>query len=118
MRLTDVPEKHHEIALAWFKGETIQVEDSTGTWWEFAKDYEPLFLENSVYRVKPQKAIKVRDGFVSTEDKVWWHCADGLELVLVDDHIWNIEDYPRLYSINKPEYRKVTRYIYEYDPDF
>lgn len=51
--LMDIPEKHHEVALEWFKGKKIQVSQSHhhDQWLDIEA---PTFFENRNYRVKPE----------------------------------------------------------------
>lgn len=61
--------------------------------------------------------LKVADGYVNARDpntKVWWHCADGPCRVEVSKHRDNIDEFPNVYSIQKPKYRIET--IYHYEP--
>ena len=55
--------------------------------------------------------LKVRDGSVRIDGKVWWRGADGPELVNLSNpkhlrqHRNNIEDHPDCYQIEKPSTR-------------
>jgi len=55
--------------------------------------------------------FKVRDGYVSLDDMVWWHGNEGPEYDKVSVQIENIKSYPEYYSIEKPEY--TIGYIYK-----
>ena len=62
--------------------------------------------------IKPsvEGMFKVRDGYVSIDDMVWWHSNEGPEYDRVLTQIENIKKYPEYYSIEKPEY--TVKYIY------
>lgn len=67
---------------------------------------------STIFGITPiEQTFKVRDGVVSINDKVWWHCVSGPELVDIDDsHIHNIKRYPEYYSIKKPTFIGEYRY--------
>lgn len=56
-----------------------------------------------VFGIQRKATIKIRDGYVSLTDKVWWRSADGPQQVVAGNHLINIGEYPGLYSIQKPE---------------
>ena len=59
--------------------------------------------------------IKVADGYVDerkADAKVWWHSVTGPEKVKVSEHRNNIDEFPHIYSIQKPEYTTATVYTY------
>ena len=58
-----------------------------------------------------EEMLKIRDGYVSLDDMVWWHGEEGPEYGKVSIQIENIKRYPEYYSIEKPEY--TIKYIYE-----
>ena len=58
-----------------------------------------------------EEMFKVRDGYVSIGDMVWWHSEDGPKYDKVCTQVRNIKKYPEYYSINKPEY--AIEYIYK-----
>lgn len=53
IRLNDVPERHREVAVEWFKGAEVQFshEDNPGIWYN--TDH-PAFYPTFNYRVKPK----------------------------------------------------------------
>ena len=58
MRLNNIPAKHHEVALAWCKGEMIQIRNKQGHWGDNDDEYEPMFYESAEYRIKPKPVKK------------------------------------------------------------
>ena len=61
-------------------------------------------ISEGLVSLKQEKTIRVKDGWVNLEDKVWWHGEYGPEEVLVDNDMYNIRVYPEIYSIKKPEW--------------
>lgn len=61
-----------------------------------------------VFGIKRKATIKVRDGFVETDDVVWWWCESGPQRVSTSNHLSNIKEFPNAYSIKEPR----TKVIY------
>ncbi|MNK14273.1 hypothetical protein D3C87_323730 [compost metagenome] len=55
----------------------------------------------------PEEKFKVKDGFVTQNESIWWHSSHGPEQVTVAtrDHRQNVLSYPDCYSIRKPYYK-------------
>ena len=58
-----------------------------------------------------EEMLKIRDGYVSLDDMVWWHGEEGPKYDKVSIQIENIKRYPEYYSIEKPAY--TVKYSYE-----
>ncbi len=50
------PHKHHDLIIAWAKGEEIQVLGSDGTTWYDVATGVPIWCNDSTYRVKPNNS--------------------------------------------------------------
>lgn len=50
-----VPHVHHDVIIAWAKGETIQCKTNTSPWRD-VPDNQPHFIDHQHYRVKPEKS--------------------------------------------------------------
>jgi len=58
-----------------------------------------------------KKTIRVKDGWVARDDKVWWKYEEGpKQVTLGDAHLHNVEEFPHLYSIKEPTYTLVVKY--------
>lgn len=64
-----------------------------------------------VFHLDRKATIKVRDGFVSPDDVVWWWCENGPQKVSVSIHMDNIKEFPNVYSIKEP--RTKVQYVEE-----
>lgn len=61
------------------------------------------YLEK-VYGLKPVgETLPVRDGIVTKEDKVWWRCSSGPQLITAENDWRNIKEFPEIYSLNEPK---------------
>lgn len=58
-----------------------------------------------------KKTIRVSDGWVESDDGVWWKHERGPEKVVVQEHLDNIKEFPDVYSIKEPEYVMVAQYV-------
>ena len=58
-----------------------------------------------------EEMLKIRDGYVSLDDMVWWHSNEGPKYDKVSIQIENIKRYPEYYSIEEPAY--TVKYSYE-----
>ena len=56
-----------------------------------------------VFHLNRHATIKVRDGFVAKDDRVWWWCESGPQQVSVVNHLTNIQEFPNVYSIKEPQ---------------
>lgn len=61
---------------------------------------------------KEIKTLRVRDGHVTKDSKVWWRALTGPEHVVANesDHWKNIKNYPESYQLTKP----LTKHIWKY----
>lgn len=52
---------------------------------------------------------KVRDGWTTPNQQIWWLSEDGPEPCIAGgpDHVRNVLEYPSAYSIARPNYRIV-----------
>lgn len=66
-------------------------------------------IQIEVSRVSGKPVVAISDGWVhpDQEEKVWWKCTDGPELVTVQQHWDNIGQFPHLYSYDKPTFRLI-----------
>lgn len=56
-----------------------------------------------------KKVLRVRDGFVTPDDMVWWRSKNGPVLVQASRDWCNIRDYPQFYQIEEPKvYNKIA----------
>lgn len=74
------------------------------------KNYTPEQLKEiqlEVARISGKPILAISDGWVhrNQEEKVWWKCEDGPELVEVNEHWTNIRNYPHFYSYEKPAFK-------------
>lgn len=53
--------------------------------------------------------FKVRDGWVTADQQVWWWSEEGPQACNAGDldHARNMREYPDVYSIKEPSYRIV-----------
>jgi hypothetical protein len=72
---------------------------------------EQLAELETVFGIKRQDSLPVRDGRVTRDSMVWWRANLGPEHVRADSgtHWHNIHHYPDVYSIEEPRYR--TEYL-------
>jgi hypothetical protein len=61
-------------------------------------------LETVFGLTRTKNLIRVKDGLVTPDQKVWWRGANGPEECTPSDtaHAKNILKFPQLYSIGKP----------------
>lgn len=64
-------------------------------------DEQRLYL-NKVYGINLKEQFKVRDGYVSAGNNVWWRNEYAPEIVSVDEHKVNIRKHPKFYSVQRP----------------
>lgn len=65
---------------------------------------EQLKELEQIYGLKRVGTIKVRDGYISPGDMVWWRCNSGPQHVNsnAENHLANILDHPQVYQISEP----------------
>lgn len=49
-----VPHKHHDVIIAWAKGETIQTRKDKDPWYDVPRN-QPRWMDHQDYRVKPKE---------------------------------------------------------------
>lgn len=57
--------------------------------------------------VTPPETLPVRDGHVGKDDRVWWRCDGGPELIAVKDNWSAIREWPGRYQLVKPKTKVV-----------
>ena len=62
----------------------------------------------SVFGLTKKEHFPVMDGYVTLDDKVWWRCEDGPQLVNVCEHIKNLKEFPNVYQLARPK----TKIVY------
>jgi hypothetical protein len=53
--------------------------------------------------VSSKAMLRVRDGFVFRDDRIWWRSNTGPQQVLAKDDWENIQEFPELYSHAEPK---------------
>lgn len=68
---------------------------------------EQLKELETVFGLKREESLPVRDGRVTRDSMVWWRGAKGPEQVRADSgtHWHNISAYPDVYQLAQPVYR-------------
>ena len=97
--------KHRQLIKAWADGAVIEYQcEITGAWLAATT---PTWDETTEYRIASfENRIKLADGYwldPEDDDKcLWWHTEDEPQKVYFRKHLYNIKEFPNLYSKREP----------------
>jgi hypothetical protein len=98
--------KHRQLIMAWADGAVIEYQcDMTGTWLTATT---PSWDEETNYRIASfDNRIRLADGYwLDLEDHdvcLWWNTRECPQQVYSGKHLYNIKEFPNLYSKREPK---------------